>query len=332
MNPAAFAFTGTPNACAPNTPGTAPDDYGPDRIGRNVYDAAGQVTQRRVAVGTLDEAAEASFGYSANGQRTSLTAGNGNRAEMTYALTDEFITAGREGNERSIWFNNDLRILARRAPQSREQVDRRFEAFLPRERARVLGLGQILFGVEDALEIGLAPDILKPGEPGGQTCFRHHLTQEVFALGRALNRGQRILDLGQRRKQHLPIGFDALDLAGCRQLQIRAQAPPVENGRKQVGAKRERTAEGAVKTRACPNALAESRILGKKAARACCTSPPAAFIRIRPREYLDGTAVPRRRDHENRRPERVQLRGRCRNRGASSPTRTASAVRVPSSA
>ena len=48
MNPAAFAFTGTPDACAAGAPG--PD--GPDRIVRNVYDAAGQRLQLREGVGT----------------------------------------------------------------------------------------------------------------------------------------------------------------------------------------------------------------------------------------------------------------------------------------
>jgi len=84
MNPAAFAFAGTPNACLPNTPGTAPDDYGPDRIARNVYDAAGQRLQMREGVGTTIEAAEATWAYNLNGQITTVIDGNGNRAEFRY--------------------------------------------------------------------------------------------------------------------------------------------------------------------------------------------------------------------------------------------------------
>ncbi|MEA3015110.1 MAG: hypothetical protein QOD42_3655, partial [Sphingomonadales bacterium] len=84
MNPAMFAFTGTPDACVPNPPGTAPDDFGPDRIARNVYDLAGQRIQLREGVGSAVEAAEASWAYNLNGQVTTVIDGNGNRAELRY--------------------------------------------------------------------------------------------------------------------------------------------------------------------------------------------------------------------------------------------------------
>jgi YD repeat-containing protein len=84
MNPALFAFTGTPDACVPNPPGTAPDDFGPDRIARNVYDLAGQRIQLREGVGSAVEAAEASWAYNLNGQPVTVIDGNGNRAELRY--------------------------------------------------------------------------------------------------------------------------------------------------------------------------------------------------------------------------------------------------------
>ncbi len=80
MNPAAFAYTGTPNACAANAPGSE----GPDRITRTIHDAAGQRLQLRVGVGSDVEGAAATWDYNDNGQITTLIDGNGNRAELRY--------------------------------------------------------------------------------------------------------------------------------------------------------------------------------------------------------------------------------------------------------
>ena len=60
--------------------GTAGSD-GPDRITRNVYDAAGQRLQLRKGVGTADEGTEATWAYNANGQVTTVIDANGNRAD-----------------------------------------------------------------------------------------------------------------------------------------------------------------------------------------------------------------------------------------------------------
>jgi len=84
MNPAVFAFSGTPNACTPNTQGSAPHDFGPDRISRNVYDAAGQRVQLRVGVGSGAEAANATWAYNLDGQIITVIDGNGNRAGLFY--------------------------------------------------------------------------------------------------------------------------------------------------------------------------------------------------------------------------------------------------------
>ncbi|MDP5279408.1 RHS repeat-associated core domain-containing protein [Sphingomonas sp. DG1-23] len=80
------------DACAPQL--TGPD--GPDRITRNVYDAAGQLVQVRKAVGTpLDQAyvtygywdAAASAikpGYALNGKQEYVVDANGNKARLSY--------------------------------------------------------------------------------------------------------------------------------------------------------------------------------------------------------------------------------------------------------
>ena len=68
------------DACVGGTPGS----QGPDRIARNVYDAAGQRLQHRVGVGTEIEGAEASWEYGGNGEVGAVIDGNGNRAELHY--------------------------------------------------------------------------------------------------------------------------------------------------------------------------------------------------------------------------------------------------------
>jgi YD repeat-containing protein len=82
MNPA--AFLAMPGGCALGAEGTGANAFGPDRITRNVYDAAGQRIQRREGVGSSVEAAEATWAYNQNGQVATVIDGNGNRAELRY--------------------------------------------------------------------------------------------------------------------------------------------------------------------------------------------------------------------------------------------------------
>jgi hypothetical protein len=79
MNAAAYAVLPA-SAC---TLGTQGND-GPDRINRNVYDAAGERLQLRGGVGSADEAAEATWAYGGNGEVTTVIDGNGNRAALSY--------------------------------------------------------------------------------------------------------------------------------------------------------------------------------------------------------------------------------------------------------
>ena len=78
MNPADVRLAARPR------PARRARASGPDRITRNVYDAAGQRLQVREGVGTAVEAAEATWTYNLNGQITTVIDGNGNRAELRY--------------------------------------------------------------------------------------------------------------------------------------------------------------------------------------------------------------------------------------------------------
>lgn len=78
MNPAAFG--GLANACSL----TAEGSFGPDRIGKTVYDAVGRAVTTLAAVGTADEAIEASSTYSPNGRTATLTDGENNRTTYGY--------------------------------------------------------------------------------------------------------------------------------------------------------------------------------------------------------------------------------------------------------
>jgi RHS repeat-associated protein len=68
------------SACALGNEGS----QGPDRITKNVYDAAGQVVQVRKALGTSLEQAEATYSYTSNGKQEYVIDANGNRAQMVY--------------------------------------------------------------------------------------------------------------------------------------------------------------------------------------------------------------------------------------------------------
>lgn len=79
MNPAVYASLPA-SACTQGTEGAD----GPDRITRNVYNLAGQVTRVERAVGTPLLQNYATYTFSTNGKQTSVTDANGNMASMTY--------------------------------------------------------------------------------------------------------------------------------------------------------------------------------------------------------------------------------------------------------
>ena len=59
-------------------------DHGPDRITKNIYDAAGQLLQVRKGVGTSLEQVYVTYGYTANGKQEFVVDANGNKAQMVY--------------------------------------------------------------------------------------------------------------------------------------------------------------------------------------------------------------------------------------------------------
>ncbi|MBT2134664.1 hypothetical protein KK137_09990 [Croceibacterium sp. LX-88] len=79
MNPAIYGSLPA-SACTLGTEGS----QGPDRITRNVYDAAGQLLQVREGVGTTIEAADVTYSYTPNGKQEYVIDANGNRAKLEY--------------------------------------------------------------------------------------------------------------------------------------------------------------------------------------------------------------------------------------------------------
>ncbi len=79
MNEAVFESLPS-DACTLGTQGSD----GPDRITKNIYDAAGRVVQLRKAVGTPIEQAYATYSFTANGQQEYVIDANGNRAKFEY--------------------------------------------------------------------------------------------------------------------------------------------------------------------------------------------------------------------------------------------------------
>lgn len=79
MNPAVFGSLPA-SACTQSTQGA----NGPDRITKNLYDAAGELLQVRVGVGTSLDEARATYSYTPTGKREFTIDGDGNLAQFTY--------------------------------------------------------------------------------------------------------------------------------------------------------------------------------------------------------------------------------------------------------
>jgi RHS repeat-associated protein len=79
MNPVVYGSLPS-SACTLSTQGS----YGPDRISQTIYDAAGQVVQNKVAVGTSDAATETTLTYTNNGKLQTLTDGENNKTTYVY--------------------------------------------------------------------------------------------------------------------------------------------------------------------------------------------------------------------------------------------------------
>lgn len=79
LNPAVYDALPA-DACTPSAPGA----FGPDRITRTTYDAAGQVVLEEAGVGTDLQQVTARYTYSAAGEKLSLTDANGNKSTFEY--------------------------------------------------------------------------------------------------------------------------------------------------------------------------------------------------------------------------------------------------------
>jgi RHS repeat-associated protein len=84
MNPAVFGSVTLTSACTLGTQGSGTGDYGPDRISKAFYDAAGRVYKTRTALGTSDEADESLLTFTPNGQIETATDGENNKTTYAY--------------------------------------------------------------------------------------------------------------------------------------------------------------------------------------------------------------------------------------------------------
>ncbi|HET7575636.1 MAG TPA: RHS repeat-associated core domain-containing protein [Sphingomicrobium sp.] len=80
MNLAALPASGSHAACNLGTAGSA----GPDRITKNTYDVAGQLTLVQKGVGTSDQINYVAYLYTGNGKQQFVTDANGNKAQFKY--------------------------------------------------------------------------------------------------------------------------------------------------------------------------------------------------------------------------------------------------------
>jgi RHS repeat-associated protein len=80
MNLASLPTASATGACSLGTQGAD----GPDRITKNNYDSAGQLTKVQKAYGTSDAADYVTYAYTANGKQQYVTDANGNKAQFAY--------------------------------------------------------------------------------------------------------------------------------------------------------------------------------------------------------------------------------------------------------
>lgn len=83
MNPAIFASLPS-SACTMGTAGTGSNDFGADRITKNIYDANSRITKVQTAYGSSVQADEVTTGYTANGQAAYVVDAENNRTAYVY--------------------------------------------------------------------------------------------------------------------------------------------------------------------------------------------------------------------------------------------------------
>jgi RHS repeat-associated protein len=90
MNPAEFATSSLPPACDLDTAGTAPNDFGPDRIVKTAYDEAGRVDTVTAAFRTAEASATRTI-YTDNGLVATVTDGENNKTTFEYDGHDRLL-------------------------------------------------------------------------------------------------------------------------------------------------------------------------------------------------------------------------------------------------
>lgn len=85
MNPAVFGTVTSTSACALGTQGTGSGDYGPDRIAKTFYDAAGRIYRIKTAFGiTAQEVDEFTKTFTANGRLETIVDAESNKTTYEY--------------------------------------------------------------------------------------------------------------------------------------------------------------------------------------------------------------------------------------------------------
>ena len=107
----------------------------------------------------------------------------------------------------------------------------------------VLGLDQPLLGVEQALQVRLAFDILQPGEPRRDPGFLDDLEQERFAGARRARPPRGRSPPRPARSAGRPVELDAFHLSAAANSRSPRQPAAVEDRREQACAEREVASE-----------------------------------------------------------------------------------------
>ncbi len=178
MNPAAFAAA--PSACDPGAVGA----FGPDRIEKRAYDAAGRLTLVQSAYGVAGQQQDAAYSYTANGLLATVEDGEQNRTSYEYDGLDRLSRTffpdktlketSSTSDYEELSYDAASNIVARRLRDGTsigftyDQLNRLTQKDLP--------------GAE--LDIGYSYDNL--GRPTSATQYNHALTFSYDALSRRI--------------------------------------------------------------------------------------------------------------------------------------------------
>lgn len=180
MDPAQWG--GQINACVPQTSGP----NGPDRISRNIYNAAGEVVTKQLGVGTADQADEETYTYTPNGKPQTVKDGENNlttyeydgfdRLSRTrYPIASQGAQSSSSSDYEQLWYDANGNITQRR-----------------------LRDGQVIYSTYDALNRPVIKDLPSPemdvsysydlqGRPETTSQGSAYVSLTYDALGRVLS-------------------------------------------------------------------------------------------------------------------------------------------------